>query len=130
MATFQRITARDDPEKLADLSAKHKALLSDALEMAKQRSHNKPQLVREILATGTIEGLATNLNSKAASVSYRAAKYKRTWHSLIPWKNFEHTTVEDEAESMIQTVEANIHMTETNSWPALPPERKKLKAGK
>jgi hypothetical protein len=130
MATFQRITARDDPEKLADLSAKHQALLSDALEMAKQRSHNKPQLVREILATGTIEGLATNLNSKAASVSYRAAKYKRTWHSLIPWKNLEHTTVEDEAESMIQTVEANIHMTETNSWPALPPERKKPKAGK
>jgi hypothetical protein len=130
MATLQRIAARDDPKKLADLSAKHQALLSDALEMAKQRSHSKPQLVRDILATGTIDGLATNLNSKAASVSYRAVKYKRTWHSVIPWQYLEHTTVEDEAESMIQTVEANIHMTETNSWPTLPPEHKKPKAGK
>lgn len=124
MATFRQITKRDDPAKLADVAAKHEALLTEALVIARRMADSKSQLVREILATGTVEGLATNLKSKAAAVCYRAEKYRRTWHSLIPWQNLEHTTAEDEAESMIQTVEANIHMTETNSWPPLPSDRK------
>lgn len=63
-------------------------------------------------------------------MSYRAEKYKRTWHSLIPWQDFEHTTAEDEAESIIQRVEDNGNMTETDSWPPLPSDRNKLRARK
>lgn len=130
MATFRRITKRDDPERLSDLAAKHLALLKEALEIAKGMADGKPQLVREILATGTVEGLATNVNSKVAAVCYRAEKYKRTWQSLIPWQVLEHSTAEDEAESMIQTVEANVHMTETETWPSAPADHKKRKTRK
>jgi hypothetical protein len=123
MATFRRITKRDDPAKLAAVAAKHEALLTEALVIAQRKAQDKPQIVREILATGTVEGLATSLKSKAAAVSYRAEKYKRTWHSLIPWQNLEHTTAADEADSMIDTAETNVHMTETDSWPPMPSPR-------
>jgi hypothetical protein len=90
MATLRRISKRDDPAKLAATGAKHGALLTEALALAQQIAIARPQVVREILATGTVEGLAMALNSKSAAVSYRAEKYKRTWHSLIPWQNLEH----------------------------------------
>jgi len=123
MATFRRITKRDDPGKLAATAARHHALLTEALAIAQWKAKGKPQVVREILATGTVEGLAKALKSKTAAVSYRAEKYKRTWHSLIPWQNLEDTTAADEATSMIDTVETNVHMTETESWPPLPSRR-------
>jgi hypothetical protein len=128
MATFRRISKRDDPAKLTATAERHGALLTEALALAQQMAAAKPQLVREILATGTVEGLAKALNSKAAAVSYRSERYKRTWHSLIPWQNLEHTTAADEAAAMIDTVEANIQMTETNSWPSSPPSGRQPKA--
>jgi len=124
MSDFRRITKRDDKAKLSALAAKYEALLLEALDIAKRKAESKPQAVRDILATGTVEGLASKLNSKAAAVSFRAEKYKRTWHTMTPWQYLEHTTAEEEAESIIQTVEDNIHMTETNSWPPLPENRK------
>jgi hypothetical protein len=120
MATFRRITKRDDPAQLAAVAARNHALLTEALAIARQIAEGKPEIVREILATATVEGLASALNSKTSAVGYRAEKYKRTWHSLIPWQNLEHTTPALEAESMISTIEGNLHMTETNSWPPLP----------
>ncbi len=119
MADFRPITRQDDQASLASAAARHAALLSEALEIAKRTAESKPLAIREILATGKVEGLASNLDSKAAGVSFRAEKFKRTWHSLIPWQYLEHTTAEEQAESMIQTVEDNLHMTETNSWPPL-----------
>jgi hypothetical protein len=124
MTTFMRINEHDDPVNLAEVATQHHALLTEALGIATRMAEDKPDLVREILATCTVEGLATKLDSKAAALSFRAEKYKRTWHSLIPWQNLAHTTAEDEAESMIQTIEANIEMTEANSWPPLPPDGK------
>ncbi|SDD46299.1 hypothetical protein [Aquimonas voraii] len=127
MATFRRITKRDNPARIASLAVRYEALLVNALEIAVELASNKPQLVREILATATAEGLAANLNSKTAAVSYRAEKYRRTWHTLIPWHHLDGTTAEQQAESMIETVETNVYMTETNSWPPLPsdpPSRK------
>ena len=91
---------------------------------------SRSQDVRDILATGTVEGLAAGLNAKAAAVSYKATKYRRTWHSLLPWQYLENTTAEEEAESMIQTIEDNIHMTEMNSWPPLPTKRRPPKTAK
>ena len=122
MTTFDKLTERDDPAKLADLATKHKTLLTEALEIAKREASGKPRLVCEILATGCVEGLATNVDSKATAISFRAVKYTRTWHSLFPWQYLEHATADDLADSMIQTVETNVHMTETNSWPPLPTE--------
>lgn len=120
MTDFEKITERDNPAQLAELATKYQALLTEALEIAKRKAIGKPQLVRDILATGCVEGLATNLKSKAAAVSFRAEKYKRTWHSLTPWQYLAHATSEDQAENMIQTIETNVHMTETDSWPPLP----------
>ncbi|XQA73522.1 hypothetical protein ACM9XA_19050 [Xanthomonas sacchari] len=120
MSHFRRITKRDDKAKLSATAAKYEALLLEALEIAKRKAESKPQIVREILATGTVEGLASKLNSKAAAVSFRVERYKRTWHTMSPWQYLEHTTAEEEAESIIQTVEDNIHMTETNLRPPLP----------
>jgi hypothetical protein len=122
MSDFRRITEQDDKAKLLAEAAKHEALLLEALEIAKRLAGSKPELVREILATGTVEGLASKLGLKAAAVSFRAEKYKRTWHTMTPWQFLEHATAEEEAESMVQTVEDNIHMTETNSWPHLSPD--------
>jgi hypothetical protein len=130
MPHFRRITKRDNKAKLAEAAAKYEALLSEALKIARQMAESKPLLVREVLATGIVEGLSSNLNSKTASVSYRAEKYKRTWHSLTPWQYLEHTTAEEQAELMIMTVEDNIHMTETNSWPSLPSDPKGTKGDK
>ena len=109
---------QDDPPTQVATVAKHNALLLRALALAQEMAATKPMAVREILATATVQGLDKNLDSMTASVSYRAEKYKRTWNTLIPWESLEHTTPVDEAEAMIETVEANIHMTETNSWPS------------
>ena len=130
MPHFRRITRRDEKAKLADMAAKHEALLSEALKIASQMAESKPMLVREVLATGMVEGLSSNLNSKTASISFRAEKYKRTWHSLTTWQYLEHTTPEEQAELMIMMVEDNIHMTETNSWPSLPPDPQGTKGDK
>jgi hypothetical protein len=59
-----------------------------------------------------------------ATVNYRAEKYKRTWHSLIPWQNLEDATAAEQAEAMLDTIETNIHMTETDSWPKSPSTRR------
>lgn len=128
MAEFRRITKRDNKAKLSEMAAKYEALLSEALEFAKRKAESKPQAVRDILATGTVEGVASNLNAKVAAVCYRAEQYRRTWHSLTPWQYLEHTTVEEQADSMLQTVEDNLHMTETNSWPSPPSNPKRTRA--
>jgi len=127
MVTFRRITKRDLPLKVAALAEKHHALLVEALAIAQRKAKRKPQVVREILATATVEGLAKRLNAKAAAVSYRAEKHKRTWHRLIPWRNLEHTTATEEAESMISVVEDNVRMTEADSWPKSPTSQRQTK---
>lgn len=114
---------------ISELAAKYKSLLTEALEIAKRKADCRGQLVREILATATVEGIAPNQTFKVASVSYTAEKYRRTWHTLIPWQHLEHTTAEDEAESMIQTVETNVNMTETDSWPRSRSDRNDSEAG-
>jgi hypothetical protein len=123
LATFRRITKRDDPQELATNAARYQALLTEALAMAQRQAAGKPQAIRDILATGTAEGLSSTGNEKYAVVIYRAEKYKRTWLSLIGWQYLEESTPEDWATSMIETVEANVHMTETDSWPKGPPRR-------
>lgn len=126
-AKFQPITKKDDKAKLDALAVRYEALLTDALRLAQRNAEQEPQLVREILATGTVEGLAKALKAKAAALNYRAEKYKRTWHSLIAWQNLEHTTVEDQARAILDTIQTNIRMTEANSWPAKPTHRKRAK---
>ena len=126
MATFRRITKRDDPAKMAALAAKYEALLNEALGIARQRAAAKPQLVRDILATGTVEGLVSPLKAKVAAVRYRAEKYKREWNSLIGWQYLRGSNAADWADSMIETIETTIHMTETDSWPR-PPTRRRRK---
>ncbi len=120
MTTFFSITEHDDPAELAAEAARYQALLTEALGLALQKAGGKPQLVRDILATGTVEGLNSTREKKYAVVSYRAEKYKRTWHSLIGWQYLQDSTAEEWADSMIETVEANAHMTETDSWPKYP----------
>ena len=117
MATFKPISKRDDPAEIAALAARYEALLTEALAIARRNAAYKPELVRDILATGAVEGLAKALDSRAAAVSYRAEKYKRTWVSLIGWQYLEETVPEDWADGMVDTIETNIHMTETDSWP-------------
>jgi hypothetical protein len=128
MPTSRPPTSRVSEEELAELSARYRALLSDALAIAQHKAVGKAAVVREILARGTVEGLEIDSEPQMASVSYRAAKYRRTWHTLIPWQYLQHTTAELEAEAMIQTVEDNVSMTETNSWPPLPGKRRRGKS--
>jgi hypothetical protein len=130
MATFHRITKRDDPAKLAATAARYQTLLTDALAVAQRKAKRKPKVVRDILATGTAEGLNSSRDSKYAVVSYRAEKYKRTWLSLIGWQYLEHSSAHEWADSMIETVEANVHMTETDSWPKPPAPRSRPKKRK
>jgi hypothetical protein len=79
MAMFRRITKRDNPLRLAALAQKHQALLVEALTIAQRKARRRRKIVREVLATGSVEGLAARLNAKAAAIVYRARKYKRTW---------------------------------------------------
>lgn len=128
MATFEPITERDDPAQVAALAARYEALLTEALAIARRNAARKAKLVRDILATGAVEGLAKALDSRVAAVSYRAERYKRTWVSLIGWQYLKDTAPEDWAEGMIDTIETNIHMTETDSWPEPPRARAKKRA--
>jgi hypothetical protein len=117
MATFRRITKRDDPQTLAATASRYQALLTEALAVARRKAAKKPQVVRDILATGTAEGLNSIGEEKYAVVTYRAEKYKRTWQSLIGWQDLRESSAEECARTMIETVEANVQMTETDSWP-------------
>jgi len=117
MATFRRITRRDDPEKVAATAAQYQVLLTEALAIARRKAEKKPKVIRDILATGTAEGLNSSRDAKYAVVTYRAEKYKRTWLSLIGWQYLRDSSAEEWAHSMIETVEANVQMTEMDSWP-------------
>lgn len=117
MPAFTRITKRDDPAQIAALAARYKAFLAEALAIAQRAAEAKPQLVRDVLATGTVEGLAQPLDSRVAALNYRAEKYKRTWHSLIPWESLEDETPPERAEAILDMIETSIRMTETDSWP-------------
>ena len=117
---FRRITKRDNPKKLAATAARNEALLLNALEIAQRKAKRRKRIVQEILATGTVEGLASRHNSKMSAISFRVPQYKRTWHSLIPWQNLTDTTPQAEAESILFTVAENLSMTEKDSWPQLP----------
>jgi hypothetical protein len=55
-----------------------------------------------------------------AALTYRVPKYKRTWHTLIPWQHLEDTTPEEQAAAILETVRRNLHLTETDSWPKKP----------
>jgi len=130
MATFRRISKREDPQKLAATAAQYQALLTKALAMAQRQALGKPKAIRDILATGTAEGLSSTGNGKYAVITYRAEKYKRTWLSLIGWQYLDDSTPEEWARSMIETVEGNVHMTETDSWPKGPARRPRSKRKK
>jgi len=117
MPEFRRITKRDDPAQIAALAARYEAFLAEALGIAQRSAGSKPQLVRDILATGTVEGLAQPHNSRIAALRYRAEKYKRTWHSLIPWESLEDEAPAERAEAILDMIETSIRMTETDSWP-------------
>ena len=108
--------------KAAGTAARYRALLTEALSLARKKAKGKPKVVRDILATGTAEGSGEGRGRKYAVVAYRAEKYKRTWLSLIEWRHLDHRTAPEWADSMIDTVEANVRMTETDSWPK-PPAR-------
>ena len=98
--------------KAADRS-RYEQLLTQALVIAQKKALGKPQLVRDVLATGKVEGE----DPRHAVVSYRAEKYKSVWRSLIEWRYLVGSTAEDWADSMIETVETNVQMSETGSWP-------------
>ena len=117
MPEFTRITKRDDPAQIAALAARYEAFLAEALLIAQHSAETKPQLVQDILATGTAEGLAQPPNSRVAALNYRADKYKRTWDSLIPWESLEDETTAERAEAILDMIETTIRMTETDSWP-------------
>ena len=120
MPKFRRITKRDDPKQIADLEARYEAFLSEALSIARDTAKSKPQLLQDILATGTAEGLSASRDSKLAALSYRAEKYKRTWHSLIPWESLDGETPAERADAIVDMLETTIRMTETDSWPKSP----------
>jgi len=123
MGTFRRITMRDDSQQIAATAAKNEVLLTSALAIARRKAEKKPTAIRDILATGTAEGLNSDRDKKYAVVIYRAEKYERTWLNLIGWQYLEDSSAEEWAVSMIETVEANVQMTETDSWPQTPARR-------
>lgn len=120
MGEFRRITKRDDPAAIAELAARYEALLVEALAIARRDAEGASALVREILATGTVQGLPKPPDTRMATVTYRAEKFRRTWITLIPWQYLQRATAAEYAESMRDTVESNIHMTQTDSWPKAP----------
>jgi hypothetical protein len=117
MPKFRRITKRDDPTQIAMLAARYQGFLAQALSIARESAKTKPHLVQDILATGTAEGLSATRDVKVASLSYRAERFKRSWHSLIPWESLENETPSERAEAIIDMIETTIRMTETDSWP-------------
>jgi hypothetical protein len=130
---FRRITKRDNPERLAATAARNESLLLEALALAQRKAKRRRPIIREILASGTVEGIASRLNSKASAITFRVPTYKRTWHSLIPWQNLVDTTLQAEAESILFTVVENLAMTEKDTWPKYsesPPKPKRTRPTK
>jgi hypothetical protein len=105
---------------LAKKATRYEALLKEAVSIAQRKATRAKPIMREILATAQVEGMAERLNAKAAAISYRVAKYRRSWHTLIPWQGLEHTTPAAEAELILRTIKHNLHLTETDSWPKPP----------
>jgi hypothetical protein len=117
--TIHRITKHDSPATLAKKAAHYEALLNEAVSIAQHKAVRAGPIVREILVTARVEGLAEPLNAKAASLSYRVARYGCSWHTLIPWEALEDSTPAAEADAILATIKQNLHLTETDSWPNL-----------
>ena len=115
--------------KAAATSARYRALLTEALSLARRKARSKPKVIRDILGTGTVEASGKGRDRKYAVVTYRAEKYERTWLSLVEWRHLDRRTAPEWADSMIGTVEASVRMTETNSWPKPPAPRSRARKG-
>ena len=117
--TFRRPINQDKSETIAEKQVRYEALLSEAVLIAKERAKSKSTLVQAILDTTVVEGKAAGLDTETSALVFRAEKYKRTWVRIQEWKYLASSTPEEEADSILDTLEANIHMTETNSWPTM-----------
>src|ERR1700739_912354 len=118
--TIRRITQRDNPATLAKKAARYEALLKEAISIAQHKAARAKPVVREILATAQVEGMAKGLDAKAAALRYQAAKYGRSWHTIVPWQALEDSPPAGEAEEILHTIKHNIHLSETDAWPTLP----------
>jgi hypothetical protein len=118
--TIRRITQRDNPATLAKKAARYEALLQEAVSVAQRKATRAKPVVRKILATVQVEGMAKGLNAKAAALSYQVAKDRGSWQTIIPWQALEQTTPAEEAEAILDTIKHNLHLTETDSWPKPP----------
>src|SRR5579859_4009920 len=97
--TIRRVTQRDSPATLAKRAARYEALLKEALSMAQHKAAREKPIVREILATAQVESQVASPNGKAASLSYRVARYGCSWGTIIPWEALEDTTPAAEADA-------------------------------
>ncbi|MCK9687068.1 hypothetical protein [Scleromatobacter humisilvae] len=86
MSEFQKITKRDRPDALRAPAARHAEHLQWALRIAAVRARRSKPLVRELLATASIEGLADGLDAKVAAVGFKVPHIGQTWHQLLPWE--------------------------------------------
>jgi hypothetical protein len=55
---FRKITRRDRPEDIASMASRLDAHLKEALMIARRRAWRSSPLVRQLLETATVEGLA------------------------------------------------------------------------
>jgi hypothetical protein len=86
MSVHRRITSRDKPETIARTAALYEEHLRLALGIALRRAARSMPLVRELLSSATIEGLASRLNTKTSAVSFHVPQLKQTWHQLYSWQ--------------------------------------------
>jgi hypothetical protein len=83
---FQRITARDKPETLAQREMVHEAQLKRALAIATSRAKPSSDVIRALLRSANVHGRVDGQNIKSAIISFRAEPFRGGLHQFWPWQ--------------------------------------------
>ena len=115
MSFIRKITARDKPETIARFATSHEEHLRAALRIALRRAHRSAPLVRELLASATVEGLAARLNAKASAVTFHVPLLRQWWHQLIPWQYLTDSTPADTATTLAWSLRESIRRSQPSA---------------
>jgi hypothetical protein len=83
VATFERITERDDPSEIARAARRNRERLTKAVATAAKRAKRSDPTVRALFASAAVSG--QHENTKTAVVSFKASPFQGGLHHFYPW---------------------------------------------
>jgi len=109
---FERITANDSPDALAQADAEAQARLKESLRLATARASRSSARIKQLFASAKVSGMVAGDSIKAAAVTFSAEPFKGGLHLVYPWKVVAELTRTELASSISSSLRMNLRKHE------------------